>query len=251
MSPLILIVEDEPDLRATLEYNLQREGYRTRSAATGRQALLAAREEPFPDLVLLDVMLPDVSGTEICRLLRADERTRAVPVLMATARGEEIDRVVGFEVGADDYVVKPYSVRELLLRIRAVLRRAQAKPAEQAKPDVEFGRLRLDISGHRCWVDADETILTALEFRLLQTLLERRGRVQTRDMLLTDVWGVSTAVTTRTVDTHVKRLRQKLGLAGNYVETLRGVGYRFLPAPNDGAAPVMDEHPKRDGGGAP
>lgn len=234
MAVRILVVDDEPDLIATLDFNLQREGYDTVLAATGEEALIAARKSPLPDLILLDVMLPDISGTEVCRRLRADERTRQIPVLMLTAKGEEIDRVVGFEVGADDYVVKPFSVREVLLRTRAILRRAQT---EQPTNDeqITFGALRIDSSAHRVWVDDEEVTLTALEFKLLRTLLERKGRVQSRDALLADVWGISADVTTRTVDTHVKRLRDKLGAAGAYVETLRGVGYRFRSELVDGS----------------
>jgi two-component system phosphate regulon response regulator PhoB len=153
---------------------------------------------------------------------------------MLTAKGEEIDRVVGFEIGADDYVVKPYSVRELTLRVRAILRRTRTGESEGER--IEFGRLRVDVSAHRTWVDDEEVSLTALEFKLLTTLLERRGRVQTREVLLTDVWGFSAEVTTRTVDTHVKRLRQKLGPAGRYIETLRGVGYRFRSEPDGDSA---------------
>ena len=230
--PTILIVEDEQDLAATLAYNLQKEGYTTRVAGTGAEALARAAESPPPDLVLLDVMLPDLSGTEICRRLRAAEATRTTPILMLTARGDEIDRVVGFEVGADDYIVKPFSIRELMLRIRAIMRRAQRTDAE---PEVvRFGRLKVDREAHRAWVDDKEIGLTALEFRLLGTFLSRRGRVQSRETLLSDVWGMSPEVTTRTVDTHVKRLREKLGPAGAYIETLRGVGYRFRDAPEDG-----------------
>ena len=229
MSNLILIVEDERDLLDTLDYNLQREGYRTRCAATGGEAIALANERPLPDLVVLDLMLPDIPGTEVCRSLRANELTRHVPVIMVTAKGEEIDRVVGFEMGADDYVTKPFSVRELALRIRAILRRAQAPEPEGEHLD--FGRLRVDTSAHRCWVSGEEVQLTALEFKLLTTLMKRRGRVQTREVLLTDVWGFSADVTTRTVDTHVKRLRQKIGDAGGYIETLRGVGYRFRSEP--------------------
>jgi len=231
VSPLILIVDDEADLVATLDYNLRREGHETRSAATGREALAAAAASPAPDLVILDLMLPDISGTEVCRRLRAAEATRAIPVLMLTARGDEIDRVVGFEVGADDYVTKPFSVRELLLRVGAILRRAQPEASEPGA--ITFGRLRLDPDAHRAWVDGEEIALTALEFRLLRTFLGRRGRVQSRETLLSDVWGMSPEVTTRTVDTHVKRLREKLGPAGAYIETLRGVGYRFRDAPDD------------------
>jgi two-component system phosphate regulon response regulator PhoB len=225
MSGLILIVEDERDLVATLEYALEREGFRARSAYTGRQALEIAAADPPPDLVLLDLMLPDMSGTQVCQQLRAAERTRAMPVIMMTAKAEEVDRVVGFEVGADDYVVKPFSLRELMLRIRAVLRRKT--PSESSHAPAQHGRLRVDMDGHRVWVDEEEITLTALEFRLLTTLIARRGRVQTRDALLADVWGVQPGLTTRTVDTHVRRLRKKLGEIADYVQTLRGVGYRF------------------------
>jgi len=233
MSGLILVVEDEQDLLSTLDFNLRREGYQTRLAASGSEAMESAGVEPVPDLVLLDVMLPDVPGTEVCRHLRSTEKTRAVPVIMLTAKGEEIDRVVGFEVGADDYVVKPFSVRELMLRIRAIMRRAEPKAGEEQP--LAFGRLRIDPSGHRVWVDETEIQLTALEFKLLATFLERKGRAQSRDTLLADVWGIHADVTTRTVDTHVKRLREKLGPAGSYIETLRGVGYRFRSEPNDEA----------------
>lgn len=227
----ILIVEDEADLASTLEYNLAREGYRPRVAPNGRAALEEITLDPAPDAVLLDLMLPDISGTEICKHLREHERTRDIPVIMLTAKGEEIDRVVGFEVGADDYVVKPFSVRELMLRLRALLRRTE-RPGDE--PDlITFGRLRMDHEGHRVWVDDREINLTALEFRLLYAFVSRRGRVQTRDALLSDVWGIEADVTTRTVDTHVKRLREKLRGAGHYVETLRGVGYRFRDRPTE------------------
>ena len=225
MNGLILIVEDERDLVATLEYALEKEGFRTRSATTGRQALEIAASEPGPELVLLDLMLPDMSGTQVCQALRTSERTRNVAVIMMTAKSEEVDRVVGFEVGADDYVVKPFSLRELMLRIRAVLRRKT--PTEASAAPSSHGRLRVDMEGHRVWVDEQEVVLTALEFRLLTTLITRRGRVQTRDALLGDVWGVQPGLTTRTVDTHVRRLRKKLGEVADYVQTLRGVGYRF------------------------
>ncbi len=231
MLGLILVIEDEVDLATTLEYNLEREGYQTRVAHTGQAGLDAALKDPVPDAIVLDLMLPDIPGTEVCRRLREHERTRDVPVLMCTAKGGEIDRVVGFEVGADDYVVKPFSVRELLLRIRAILRRAQRVESE---PEVlRFGRLRIDREAHRVWVDDAELGLTALEFRLLAAFMARKGRVQTRDTLLSDVWGIEADVTTRTVDTHVKRLREKLGEAGAYIETLRGVGYRFRDQPDE------------------
>jgi two-component system, OmpR family, phosphate regulon response regulator PhoB len=225
MSELILIVDDETDLLRALGFAFRREGFEVRTASTGGAAWKSAMQEPVPDLVLLDLMLPDLPGTEVCRRLKAESRTKDVPVVMLTARGEEIDRVVGFEVGADDYVVKPFSTRELVLRVRAVLRRSrpQAPVAEHAS----FGRLRVDQGGHRVWVDGTEIALTALEFRLLHTFMMRKGRVQSREALLDDVWGVHNSVTTRTVDTHVKRLRQKLGDIGGYIETIRGVGYRF------------------------
>jgi len=231
MLGLILIIEDEVDLAATLDYNLQREGYQTRVSHTGVAGLEAAQVDPLPDAIVLDLMLPDVSGTELCRRLRENERTREIPIIMCTAKGSEIDRVVGFEVGADDYVVKPFSVRELMLRIRALLRRAQRGESEPEM--LRFGRLRVDREAHRAWVDEHEVNLTALEFRLLYAFLSRKGRVQTRDALLSDVWGIEADVTTRTVDTHVKRLREKLGDAGAYIETLRGVGYRFRDQPDE------------------
>jgi len=231
MSELILIVDDEPDLVDTIEYNLQREGYVTRTAYTGKAALEAAARSPHPDLVILDLMLPDLAGTEVCRRLRSEPETRDIPVLMLTAKGEEIDRVVGFEVGADDYVVKPFSVRELMLRVAAILRRGRADSAGER--EVTFGCLRLDRERHRVWVNDEEIAPTALEFKLLNTFLDRKGRVQRREVLLSDVWGVDVNVTTRTVDTHVKRLREKLGAAGDYIETVRGVGYRFRENPDE------------------
>ncbi len=233
MLGLVLIIEDEVDLATTLEYNLKAEGFAVRVAHDGRNGLSSAGTDPLPDVIVLDLMLPDLSGTEICRRLRDQERTREIPVIMCTAKGEEIDRVVGFEVGADDYVVKPYSVRELILRIRALLRRSHRVEGEPSL--IRFGRLKIDREAHRAWVDEDEIGLTALEFRLLHAFLSRRGRVQTRDALLSDVWGIEADVTTRTVDTHVKRLREKLGDAGGYIETLRGVGYRFKDQPDEAA----------------
>ena len=230
MSKLILIVDDEPDLLVTLDYNLKKEGFQTRTAASGQAALEAASLEPLPDLVLLDLMLPDMSGTEVCRTLRSNEKTQSIPVVMLTAKGEEIDRVVGFEVGADDYVIKPFSVRELVLRVQAVLRRSDNQdPATSER--LVFGALTLDPASHKVTIAGDEVKLTALEFKLLHCFITRKGRVQTRDLLLSEVWGINAEQTTRTVDTHVKRLREKLGVAGHYIETLRGVGYRFKESP--------------------
>ena len=224
----ILVVEDEADIREVLDYNLKREGHEVVLASTARDGLRLVRERR-PDLVLLDLMLPDGSGTELCKSLQNDPATRGVRVLMLTAKSEEVDRVIGFEVGADDYVVKPFSVRELLLRVNAVLRRSGSDDEGEM---TQFGLLRVNRGAHRVWVDDEEIKLTALEFKLLLTLHDRRNRVQTRDGLLSDVWRIDADVTTRTVDTHVKRLREKLGRAGAYVQTVRGVGYRFAERPD-------------------
>jgi two-component system, OmpR family, phosphate regulon response regulator PhoB len=226
----ILIVDDEPDIAATVAFNLEREGFTPITAHDGASALAALQADPPPDLVILDLMLPDMSGTEICRRIRQEPATARLPVVMLTARSEDIDRVVGFEVGADDYVVKPFSTRELVLRVRAILRRSEAAATDSPSTRT-IGPLRLDFDGHRLWVDGEEILLTALEFRLLKTLVQRRGRVQTRETLLTQVWEMNGELTTRTVDTHVRRLRKKLGSAAVYIETLRGVGYRFQPEP--------------------
>ncbi|MCK6549465.1 response regulator transcription factor [Myxococcota bacterium] len=231
----VLVVDDERELAEAVVYNLEKEGHRAVMAHDGVTAVELA-ERVRPDLVILDVMLPGLSGTEVCRRLRASPATERTPVMMLTARGEEIDRVVGFELGADDYMVKPFSMRELMLRVRAILRR-KSEPAPADGDHVVFGNLELDGAAHRVWVDREEVRLTALELRLLRTFLQRRGRVQTREVLLMDVWGIGADVTTRTVDTHVKRLREKLGTASRYLETIRGVGYRMLGAPEDADAP--------------
>lgn len=222
--PRILVVEDEEDIRQILVYNLRSAGHEVLTADCGEAGLALARRE-LPELVLLDLMLPDTSGLEICRRLKSEPALRDIPVIMVTARSDEIDRVVGLELGADDYVSKPFSVRELILRISAVLRRSQATP--EATVELSFGILRVDRGAHRTWVDGNEVMLTPLEMKLLWTLYERRGRVQSRRTLLDDVWDANPDNNTRTVDTHVKRLREKLGPAGAYVETVRGVGYRF------------------------
>jgi two-component system, OmpR family, phosphate regulon response regulator PhoB len=225
MPASILVVEDERDLRSAICHALTREGFQPRTADTGAQGLSLARSGPAPDLVLLDLNLPDMSGIAVCQALRADPITRALPVVMVSARAEEIDRVLGFEVGADDYVTKPFSLRELVLRIRAVLRR-RVQPNSAAER-VACGRVRVDAGAQRAWLDDRELALTALELRLLILLVTRHGRVHTREALLAEVWGLSPSVTTRTVDTHVLRLRAKLGPAAGQLQTLRGVGYRF------------------------
>jgi len=229
----ILVVEDEADIRQVLLYNLGQAGHEAIAASRGGEGLAAARDRR-PDLVLLDLMLPDISGLEVCRQLKTDPALRTVPVIMVTARSEEIDRVVGLELGADDYIVKPFSVRELILRVQAVLRRALTAPVAGEGKELAFGKLRVDREAHRAWVDGEEITLTPLEMKLLWTLWERRGRVQSRGRLLDDVWEASPENNTRTVDTHVKRLREKLGVAGAYVETVRGVGYRFADGHEDG-----------------
>lgn len=220
----VLIVEDESALRDVVAYNLQRAGYEVLEAGTASEGLSLARSAR-PDLVLLDLMLPDLPGTEVCKAIKADPSLGHVRIVMLTALSEEVDRIVGFELGADDYVTKPFSVRELVLRVGAVLRRGSGTVST---PELRLGPLAMDVERHRVTVDGKEVALTALEFRLLHTLLSRQGRVQTRERLLEDVWGMHGDITTRTVDTHVKRLREKLGEAGKLIETVRGVGYRIV-----------------------
>lgn len=222
----ILVIEDEQDLVELITFNLEREHFRCLWATDGTTGLETALRE-LPDLILLDLMLPGMMGTEICRLLKKNEKTSHIPIMMLTARGEEIDRVVGFEVGADDYVVKPFSVRELVLRVKAVLRRA-APSTPVGK--VTIGPVQMDTDRHRVVVDGEEIILTTTEFKLLATLAERRGRVQSRETLLQDVWGYNYMGDTRTVDTHVTRLRTKLGQAGDMIKTIRGFGYKMEEA---------------------
>ncbi|MBF0401971.1 MAG: response regulator transcription factor [Magnetococcales bacterium] len=223
----ILIIEDEADLLATLEYNLQRAGYRTHGFLTGEDGLEWALQHEPPGLALLDVMLPGISGVEVCYRLRAHETTRKMPIVFLSAKGADIDRVIGFELGADDYVVKPFNVRELLLRIRAILRRSGEESAAMGEMELTIGPLRIDSKRHQLWVGGEEVVLTPLEFRMLSLLLTRRGRVQSREALLADIWEANTSVQLRTVDVHINRLREKLGAAGDMLETIRGIGYRF------------------------
>ena len=229
MSQKILIIEDEPDIRKTLEYNISREGYDVISASSlsdGREKL----ESASFSLLLLDLMLPDGSGLDLCRELKQDKSLSSMPVIILTAKDDEVDKVVGFELGADDYVTKPFSVRELILRVKAVLKRGERK-SDNMEVQRQFGELKIDVDSHEVFVNDDHVSLTALEFKLLRQLVDRRGRVQSRDQLLSDVWGYSSDVTTRTVDTHIKRLREKLGDMGKYVQTIRGVGYKFTRTP--------------------
>ena len=225
MTDKILIVEDETDIRSTLEYNLHRDNFQTESVGNLLDAEKILSTTNI-SLILLDLMLPDGSGLDLCRKLKADQSTNSIPIIILTAKDDEVDKVVGFELGADDYVTKPFSVRELILRIKAILKRKVQKP-EVTEVEREFGELRIDSDSHEVFVNGEEVSLTALEFRLLKQLVDRRGRVQTRDQLLSDVWGYSADITTRTVDTHIKRLREKLGPIGKYVQTIRGVGYKF------------------------
>jgi two-component system phosphate regulon response regulator PhoB len=220
----ILVIEDEQDLGTLLEYNLRADGHEAEVVRTGAAGVTKAKSWK-PDLILLDLMLPDIAGGEVARLLREGQPTRT-PIIMVTARGEEGDRVKGLELGADDYVVKPFSVKELLLRVKNVLRRNSNEPIGEVK-QLTKGAITLDVERHEVLVSGKPVVLTALEFRLLKTFLERPGRVQTRETLLSDVWGIDADITTRTVDTHIKRLREKLGPAGDVIETIRGVGYKL------------------------
>jgi DNA-binding response OmpR family regulator len=211
----ILVVDDEPEAVELVEFNLKGAGYEVSTAGDGAEALNKARRIQ-PNLVILDVMMPEIDGMEVCKLLR----------IMLTAKASEVDRVLGLELGADDYVVKPFSPRELVLRVKKILERG--KPAEATKEKIVFGDLVIDIPRHAVLWKGKEIDLTATEFKLLSTLAQRRGRVQSRDALLRDVWGYESMIDTRTVDTHMRRLREKMGLAAKYLDTIRGVGYRFI-----------------------
>ena len=224
MQPRILVVDDEPDILELLRVNLAQAGFAVDTAADGAEARRALRQAR-PDLLVLDLMLPDRSGTEICREIRSDPALADLPVIMVTARTEEVDRVVGFELGADDYISKPFSPRELVLRVKAVLRRGRA--ASDSAGPLLAGNLELDVDRHRCRVEGREVTLTAKEFGLLAALMSRPGRVLSREQLVEEVWGSDITVTLRTIDTHLKRLREKLGAASDLIDTVRGVGYRF------------------------
>lgn len=220
----ILIVEDESAIAEVLEYNLRQEEFEVEIAGRGDTALESIRKSP-PDLVLLDLMLPGVDGLEIVRRLKREIETARIPVIMLTARVEEVDRIVGLELGADDYIPKPFSPREVVLRVKAVLRRSTG--VEEIGDRLEIGKLALDLAGHRLLVDGSEVVLTATEFRLLENLMSAAGRVQTRERLLNQVWGYAKDVDSRTVDTHIRRLRKKLGSEAERIETVIGIGYRL------------------------
>jgi DNA-binding response OmpR family regulator len=228
MASRVLIVEDEPDIRDLLAFHLEREGYQIGKSRTGADALRQVAASP-PDLILLDLMLPEMDGLEVCRRLRRDPRTASLPIVMLTAKGEEIDRVLGLELGADDYIVKPYSPKEVVARVRAVLRRS--RPPVDGAPIVS-GRLVIDLGRHVVEAAGARVELTPKEFDLLRALAEARGRVLSREFLLDRVWGYAAAgeIESRTVDVHVRRLRMKLGDEGQRIVTVKGVGYRLEPA---------------------
>jgi len=207
----ILIIEDETDVADLLALNLRKAGYKVATAADGARGLQKARDDG-PDFIILDLMLPKMSGLEVCRILKSDTATAQIPILMLTAKAEEVDRIVGLEFGADDYVTKPFSPREVVLRIRAIFRRGE-KPDES----LSAGPVSIDLARHQVRVNSKVVHLTSLEFKLLRTLMQRRGRVQDRDRLLNEVWGYESVIDTRTVDTHVRRLREKLGKAGDAI----------------------------------
>lgn len=225
-SERILIVEDDADILQLLCFTLESSGFEVVSAVTGLAGLEAAKKH-LPSLVILDLMLPSMGGLDVCRELKRMNETRSIPVIMLTARGEEIDRIVGLELGADDYVTKPFSPRELVLRIRAVLKRAAGKLEQEGAGPLAVDGLLLDEEAHRVELNGQEIMLTATEFRLLNELARNRGRVRTRDQLLNTVWGYEFEGYARTVDTHMRRLRQKIGSFADRIETIRGVGYRF------------------------
>jgi two-component system phosphate regulon response regulator PhoB len=217
-------VDDEPDAVELIKFNLKASGYEVFTAADGDEALKKARSV-MPDLIVLDVMLPEVDGLEVCKILRRDPRISSVPIIMLTAKAGEIDRVLGLELGADDYVTKPFSPRELVLRVKRLLK---SSSSEEKSDTITLKELFLDIPRHLASVKGKQVELTATEFKLLTILCQRKGRVQTREKLLQDVWEYDNLIDTRTVDTHMRRLREKLGVASKYLDTVRGVGYRFV-----------------------
>jgi two-component system phosphate regulon response regulator PhoB len=227
MKAKILAADDEPDALELIEVNLSNAGYEVTTAADGKDVLQKARAN-VPDLILLDLMLPEMDGLEVCKVLRREAATALVPIIMLTARAAEIDRVLGLELGAEDYITKPFSPRELILRVKNVLRRGPTEPAVAAASErIQFGGLVIDPSRHKVTYLGKPLALTATEFKLVTVLASRKGRVQSREHLLKDVWGYNSVIDTRTIDTHMRRLRDKLGGAAKYLDTVRGVGYRF------------------------
>lgn len=225
MKPKILVVDDEPDALEVLGFKLKEAGYLPIFAKDGARAIAVARDER-PALIVLDLMLPEVDGLEVCKILRRDLATSMIPIIMLTAKAAEMDRVIGLELGADDYVTKPFSPRELVLRVKKLL--ARVKASDEPVAQLRFDELEIDVPRHAVTISGQPLVLTATEFKLLELLARRRGRVQTRDRLLQDVWGYDNPIESRTVDTHMRRLREKLGETARFLETIRGVGYRFL-----------------------
>jgi DNA-binding response OmpR family regulator len=224
MSKKILIIEDEANIANLVKYNLEKNGYRCFVKHNGEDALKHINNNAV-DLILLDIMLPGMDGLEVCKAVKQDKKKARIPVVMLTAKGEEVDRIVGFELGADDYIVKPFSPRELVLRVKAILKRGEQPVEEQDL--IVSGKITMDIPRHLVTVAKKNVEMTPMEFNLLLTLIQRRGRVQSRERLLNDVWDISSDVSTRTVDTHIKRLREKLGPCGKSIRTVRGLGYKF------------------------
>jgi len=230
MKERVLIVEDDKHISKLIKFNLEKANYDCTIAATGEKALEALDDRPV-DLIILDIMLPGMDGYEICRTIKGKDKLKNLPIIMLTAKGEEVDRIVGLELGADDYIVKPFSPRELVLRVKAILKRGKV---EDIKKDILVaGDIAIDIPKHKVTVKGRAIDFTQMEFKLLVTLMERRSRVQTRDRLLSDVWDMGSSIDTRTIDTHIKRLREKLGKCGNFIETVRGLGYKFKEEDED------------------
>lgn len=225
MKQKVLVIDDEPDAVELVAFNLKEAGFEVVTAGDGAEALKKARAN-LPDLILLDVMLPEVDGLEVCKILRRDPATAGIPVIMLTAKAAEIDRILGLELGADDYITKPFSPRELVLRVKKMLQRG--KTASEKRDLLQYGELSIDIPRHVVSLQGRVIDLTATEFKLLTVLAQRRGRVQSREQLLHDVWEYDNMIDTRTVDTHMRRLREKLGRGAKYLDTVRGVGYRFI-----------------------
>ena len=223
--PMLLVVEDDRDLAKLLEYNLHRAGYKSLLVESAEEALMELARKSF-DLLLLDIMLPGIDGFELCRRIRQHQLYRDIPIIMLTAKGEEIDRILGFELGIDDYVVKPFSPRELNLRIRAILKR-ERRQSSKMQEVLKSAGLEIDLARHIATLDGQELVLTFMEFKLLVALLKRKGEAQSRETLLSDVWDIDKNISTRTIDTHITRIREKLGDTGSIIKTVRGLGYKL------------------------
>ena len=222
---MLLVIEDDKNLSKLLEYNLERAGFTCHPAYSGEDGLEQLSRKSF-DLVLLDIMLPGMDGFEICRRIRQNQLYKDLPIIMLTAKGEEIDRILGFELGIDDYVIKPFSPRELTLRIRAIMKRDR-RQGGKTQELLKAGDLEVDLTRHIVTLEGKELVLTLMEFKLLVALLKRKGEAQSREILLSDVWDVDKSINTRTIDTHITRIREKLGSTGNMIKTVRGLGYKL------------------------